>query len=59
MKAVGEKTISCRLPMEICKRVDVVLRHYGITFSLFAREALMIHVEDEEDEIIRKLKAHR
>jgi len=52
--------LALRLPPEIEKRLDVLAKKTGRTKSFYAREAILRHLEDlEDDHIARRRLARR
>lgn len=51
--------LALRLPPEIEKRLDALAKKTGRTKSFYAREAILRHIEDIEDENVARSRLAR
>lgn len=51
--------LALRLPPEIAKRLDMLAKKTGRTKSFYAREAILRHIEDLEDDYVARRRLAR
>lgn len=51
--------LALRLPPEIAKRLDMLAKKTGRTKSFYAREAILRHIEDLEDNYLARRRLAR
>ena len=51
--------LALRLPPEIAKRLDALAKKTGRTKSFYAREAILRHIEDLEDDYVARRRLAR
>jgi len=51
--------LALRLPPEIEQRLDALARKTGRSKSYYAREAILLHIEDIEDHYLARRRAQR